>query len=82
VFGNFGIEEGAQVILQPGVRTLLVQAGQAAVASYIGRQDGCEASLYPLGGHGALRSSLGIVYSSAGPRAMYQVAGPAVSQSV
>jgi len=37
---DFGIDEGAQVILKPGVRPLLIQAGQAAVASNIGRQDG------------------------------------------
>jgi hypothetical protein len=40
VFGDLGIDEGAQVILELLVRSFLVQAGQAAVASHISRQDG------------------------------------------
>jgi hypothetical protein len=42
------------VVLEPSVRALLVQAGQAAIASHIGCQDGCEPSLYPLGSQGDL----------------------------
>jgi hypothetical protein len=33
---------------------LFIDTGQATVASHIGRQDGCEPSLYPLGDQGDL----------------------------
>jgi len=52
MLSDFGIDEGAQVILELGVRSLFVDAGQAAVTSDIGRQDSCEPSLYSLGGQG------------------------------
>src|SRR5262245_47730337 len=48
VLSDLGIDQGAQVILELGVRALFVQTGQAAVASHIGSQDGGKASLYPL----------------------------------
>jgi hypothetical protein len=40
VLTDLRIHEGAQVTLELGVRALLILAGQAAVASHIGRQDG------------------------------------------
>jgi hypothetical protein len=40
VLSNLGINEGAQVILKLNVRSLLVEADQAAVTSHIGCQDG------------------------------------------
>src|SRR5262249_6556271 len=37
VLRDLGINEGAQVVREPGVRPLFVQAGQAAIASDISR---------------------------------------------
>jgi len=37
------------VVLELGVRSLLVQAGQAAVAGDIGRKDGSESAFDPSG---------------------------------
>src|SRR5262249_19373786 len=48
--GDLGIDDRAQVTLKLGVGSLFVHTGQAAVSSHIGRQDGCEPSLYTLGG--------------------------------
>src|SRR5262249_50245163 len=45
---------GAQVILEPGVRALFIQAGQAAVASHVSRKDRREPSFYALGSQGGL----------------------------
>ena len=42
--------QGAQMVLELGVRPLLIQASQRTVASDISRQDSCEPSLYTLGG--------------------------------
>jgi hypothetical protein len=52
VLGDLGIDKKAQVVLELRVRALFVHAGQPAVTSHIRRQDGCEPSLYPLGGQG------------------------------
>jgi hypothetical protein len=49
VFSDFGFDEGAQVVREPGVRALFVNASQPAVSGHIGGQDGCEASFYALG---------------------------------
>ena len=49
------------MILELGVRALLIQPGQAAVASHVGGQDGCKASLYALRSQGDLRSTIGII---------------------
>jgi len=52
VLGYLGIDEGAQVVLELGVRALFVHAGQPAVSSHVCRQDGCEPSFYALDGQG------------------------------
>jgi hypothetical protein len=52
VLSDLGTDERAQMVLKLGVRSLLVQASQPAVASDIGCEDGCKASLYALGGQG------------------------------
>jgi hypothetical protein len=52
VFGNLRVDKRAQMVLELGVRAFLIQASQPAIASHIGRQDGCKPSLYPLGGQG------------------------------
>src|SRR5262249_18038856 len=46
VLRDLRFEQRAQVILKLGVRSLLIQASQAAVASHIGREDGCKLTLY------------------------------------
>src|SRR5262249_29722010 len=53
---DFRIDEGAQVVREPNVRSFFVQASQATVACHVGCQDGCEPSFHALGGQGCLRS--------------------------
>jgi|SRR5262245_3083579 len=55
VLGDLGVNECSAVGLELGERPFLVSAHEAAVASDIGRQDGCKASLYALGNQGDLR---------------------------
>ena len=50
VLSNFGINQAAEVVLKPSVRSLFVQASQAAVASDVSRQDGCQPAFYALRG--------------------------------
>src|SRR5262249_28109461 len=50
VLSDLGIDERAQMVREPGVRSLLVLAGQPTVARHVGRQDGSEPSLYALRG--------------------------------
>jgi hypothetical protein len=50
VLSDLGGYDGAQVVREPRVRPLLVQTGQAAVASHIGSYDGCKPTLYAVGG--------------------------------
>jgi hypothetical protein len=47
---DLGIDQDAQVFLQLDVRTFLVHAGQAAVASNIRPKDGRKPALSPFGG--------------------------------
>jgi hypothetical protein len=54
VLGDLGIDEGAQMVLELGVRPFFIQASQPTVSSHIGRQDGGEPSL-SFGGQGSLR---------------------------
>jgi hypothetical protein len=42
---DLAIDERAQVTLEPSVRALFILAGQAAVASHIGRKDGGQFTL-------------------------------------
>jgi hypothetical protein len=51
VFSYLRIDKGAQVILELGVCPFLIQAGQAAVASHVCRQDGRETALNTLDRH-------------------------------
>jgi len=55
VFSDLGIDQGAQVILEPGVRPFFVQASQTAVGSHIGCEDRRETSLYTLARQASLR---------------------------
>src|SRR5262249_20118282 len=48
VLSDLGINEGAQVILELGVRSLFVLPGQTAVASHICGQDGGQFTLDPV----------------------------------
>jgi hypothetical protein len=48
MFGDLGINKGAEMVRKPGMRALFVQAGEPAVSSYIGRQDRCKSTLYAL----------------------------------
>jgi len=48
MLSNLRIDQGAQVILELGVGTLLIQASQAAVSDHIGCQDRGKTSLYSL----------------------------------
>jgi hypothetical protein len=48
MFGDLGIDKGAEVVRKPGMCTLFIQAGEPAVSSDIGRQDGCKSTLYAL----------------------------------
>jgi hypothetical protein len=50
------------MIRELDVRALFVQAGEAAIAGHIGRQDGCKPSLYPLGGQSCTPEKSGTAY--------------------
>jgi hypothetical protein len=52
------------VILELGVCSFLIQAGQAAIASHIGCQDGSEATLDALAGQDTPPRYVGVVYAS------------------
>jgi hypothetical protein len=54
VLSDLGIDQGAQVVGEPDVRPLFIQAGQAAIASDISREDSGKASLYTLDSQGDL----------------------------
>jgi hypothetical protein len=48
MFSDLGIDKGTEVVRKPGMCTLFIQAGEPAVSSDIGRQDGCKSTLYAL----------------------------------
>jgi hypothetical protein len=48
VFSDLRLDNRAQMALEPDMRPFFVDAGQPAIASYIGREDSCEPSLYTL----------------------------------
>src|SRR5262249_54097991 len=52
VFGDLGVHESPAMGLELGERAFFVSTHQAAVASHIGCQEGCEPSLYTLAGQG------------------------------
>ena len=52
MLGDLRVNQFAPVGLELGERTLLVSAHETAIASHIGRQDGCEPPLYSLSGQG------------------------------
>jgi hypothetical protein len=61
MLGDLGIDKRVQVVLELSMGAFLVQAGQAAVASYIGRKDSNKSTLdptLPRSDHNALLSAL------------------------
>src|SRR5262249_34824307 len=67
MLGDLGIDKRAQVVREPGMRALLIHAGQAAVASHVGCQDGGETSLYTFGGQSTPVSGCGRARDTAKP---------------
>src|SRR5262249_38384576 len=62
VLSDLGIDQGAQVVGEPGVRPLFIQAGQAAIASRC--KDRCEPSFSPLGSQGRSPLNSGLYHRS------------------
>src|SRR5690348_4944281 len=63
MFGDLRCDQDTQMLLQTQVRSLLVHAGQPAVASNIGGENGSEPSLYALCAHAGLSPGSEAVYA-------------------